>query len=75
MAFYSINSWMRTDKPLKRNGKYPVYLRIRVGGKETKLPTGIDVYPEQWDSKRNETKDKPLDFSTIRNMIAVHLKI
>ena len=75
MAFYSINSWMRTDKPLKRNGKYPVYLRIRVGGKETKLPTGIDVYPEQWDSKRNETKEKPLQIQLNKKKNEIELFI
>ena len=75
MADYSINSWMRTDKPLKRNGKFPVYLRIRVRGKETKLPTGIDVYPNQWDAKRNEPKDKPLQIqlSKKRNEIEVFI--
>lgn len=51
---------MRTDKPIKRNGKYPIYLRIRVKGEETKIPTGIDVYKERWDKKRNEPKEKPL---------------
>lgn len=43
MAEYSIINWIRTDKPMKRNGKYPIYLRIRVRDKETKVPTGIDI--------------------------------
>jgi hypothetical protein len=46
MAEYSINKCIRTDKPEKINGKYPIYLRIRVKGEETKVPTGIDAFLE-----------------------------
>ena len=34
MAGYSIIGSIRKDKPIKRNGKYPIYLRIRVGIKK-----------------------------------------
>lgn len=47
MADYSIIKSIRTDKPEKKNGKYPIYLRIRVKGEETKVPTGIDVFLER----------------------------
>ena len=60
MAEYSIINWIRTDKPMKRNGKYPIYLRIRVRDKETKVPTGIDIKKERWDDKKKEPKDKAL---------------
>lgn len=60
MAEYSIYKCIRTDKPLKRNGKYPIYLRVRVGLKDTKFPTNIDVLKEQWDTKKNEPKNKAL---------------
>lgn len=60
MAEYSIINWIRTDKPMKRNGKYPIYLRIRVRNKETKVPTGIDIQKERWDDKKKEPKDKAL---------------
>lgn len=60
MAEYSITNWMRTDKPKKRNGKYPIYLRIRVKNKETKVPTGLDVAKDRWDDKKKEPKDKAL---------------
>ncbi|WP_262494105.1 hypothetical protein [Massilibacteroides vaginae] len=36
---------MYTDKP-EYEGKYPIYLRIRVGNKETKIPVGLDVKKE-----------------------------
>ncbi len=53
MAEYSIISSIRKDKPIKRNGKYPIYLRIRVGIKETKVSAHLDVRKEQWDDKKN----------------------
>lgn len=60
MAEYSICKCLRTDKPVKRNGKYPIYLRIRVGVESTKMPTNLDVKKEQWDKKRSEPKNRAL---------------
>ena len=56
MAEYSIISCLRTDKPMKKNGKYPIYLRVRVRDKETKIPTNLEISKEQWDDKRKEPK-------------------
>ena len=60
MAEYSICKCIRTDKPLKRNGKYPIYLRVRVGFRDTKIPTNLDAFPDQWDKRKNEPKNKAL---------------
>lgn len=60
MADYSIAKCLRDDKPVKKNNKFPIYLRIRVKGKETKIPTNIEVEKEKWDSKKKEPKDKTL---------------
>lgn len=60
MSEYSINVCLRTDKKQKRNGKYPIYLRLRVKGKETKVPTGLEVSKENWNDKKKEPKDKAL---------------
>ncbi|MEI8272511.1 MAG: site-specific integrase [Paludibacter sp.] len=60
MGDYSISKCIRDDKPIKRNNKYPIYLRIRVFDKETKIPTGIDVEKDKWDIKRKEPKDRAL---------------
>lgn len=57
---YSIFKYIRTDKPIKQNGKYPIYLRVRIGIKETKVCTNIDIRKEQWDKKKKEPKDKAL---------------
>lgn len=56
MAEYSIRFCLRTDKPKKKNGKFPIYLRVRVRDKETKIPTNLEVVPEHWDAKKNEPK-------------------
>lgn len=64
MAEYSIISCLRTDKPMKKNGKYPIYLRVRVRDKETKIPTNLEVSKEQWDNKRKEPKQ-----AAIRTML------
>ncbi|MFQ8806370.1 MAG: Arm DNA-binding domain-containing protein [Alistipes indistinctus] len=58
MAEYSICKCIRTDKPLKRSGKYPIYLRVRVGFRDTKIPTNFDVFPDQWDKRKNEPRNK-----------------
>ena len=64
MAEYSIISCLRTDKPMQKNGKYPIYLRVRVRDKETKIPTNLEVSKEQWDNKRKEPKQ-----AAIRTML------
>ena len=60
MADYSISKCIRDDKPVKRNNRYPIYLRVRVFGKETKFPTNVEVEKDKWDVKRKEPKDKAL---------------
>lgn len=60
MPEYSIHKCIRTDKPIKKNDKYPIFLRIRVKNKETKLTTGLDVAIDKWDVQRKEPKDKAL---------------
>jgi hypothetical protein len=60
MAEYSIINWMRTDKLMTRNGKQPIYLRIRVRNKETKVLIGIDILKECLGDKMKEPKDKAL---------------
>ena len=66
---------LRTDKPMKRNGKYPIYLRIRVKDKETKVPTGLDVLKERWDDKRKEPKDKALLIQLNKKRTDIDLRI
>lgn len=75
MAEYSINSCIRTDKPQKQNGKYPIYLRVRVRDKETKLPANIDVRKVDWDKKRREPKDRALLTQLNRKVMDLDLNI
>lgn len=60
MQSFSIHACIRTDKPALRNGKYPIYLRIRVMGSETKIPIGYEVEKNLWDSKLQLPKRNPL---------------
>lgn len=60
MAEHNIANYLRTDKPVKRNGKYPIHLRVLVRDKETKLTTNLEIEKERWDVKKNEPKDKAL---------------
>ncbi|OUN77406.1 hypothetical protein B5G09_06060 [Alistipes sp. An54] len=75
MANYSICKCIRNDKPLKRNGKYPIYLRIRVGDRSTKIPTGLEVWDGRWDAKRMEPKDKTLAIQLNRKIMELDLYI
>lgn len=75
MAEYSICKCIRTDKPLKRNGKYPIYLRVRVGFKDTKIPANLDVYAEQWDRKKGEPMNKALLIQLNRKVLELDLHI
>lgn len=75
MAEYSIISCIRNDKPIKRNGKYPIYLRIRVGIKETKVSAKLDIRKEQWDAKKKAPKDKALLILLNRKITELELYI
>lgn len=60
MAEYNIANSIRTDKPVKRNGKYPIHLRIRIKKKEMKLSTNLETEKERWDFKKQKPKDKAI---------------
>lgn len=60
MAEHNIANYLRKDKPVKRNGKYPIHFRVRVRDKETKLTTNLEIEKERWDVKKKEPKDKAL---------------
>lgn len=71
MADYSISAFIRNDKPIKRNNKYPIYLRVRVYDRETKLPTNLDVAPADWNAKRKEPKEKTLRLALVSKILAI----
>ncbi|MEA4984158.1 Tyrosine recombinase XerC [bioreactor metagenome] len=60
MKPFSVRACIRTDKPVLKNGKYPIYLRVRISGNETKIPTGYEVEKSLWDSKLQLPKKNPL---------------
>jgi hypothetical protein len=53
---YSIKPIIRDDKPVKKNGRYPIYYLIRIGKKQIKIPAGRDVEKKQWDKKSGRAK-------------------
>lgn len=75
MAEYSICKCIRNDKPLKRNGKFPIYLRVRVGNRDVKIPTNLDVGKDQWDIRKKEPKNKALLIQLNRKVMELDLHI
>lgn len=71
MADYSISAFIRTDKPIKRNNKYPIYLRVRVYDRETKLPTNLDVALANWNAKKKEPKERTLRMALFSKVLGI----
>lgn len=71
MADYSISAFIRSDKPIKRNNKYPIYLRVRVYDRETKLPTNLDVAPADWNAKKKEPKERTLRMALFSKVLGI----
>ena len=71
MADYSISAFIRTDKPIKRNNKYPIYLRVRVYDRETKLPTNLDVALADWNAKKKEPKERTLRMALFSKVLGI----
>ena len=47
---YSIKAHIRTDKK-KADGTCPIYFFLRVGPHVTKIPSGKNIHPNDWDNK------------------------
>ena len=77
MADYTLYKELRTDKLIKRNGKYPIHLRIRISktGNETRLSTQLEVEKEKWDSKKREPKDATLRIKLNKLVADLEMKI
>lgn len=75
MADYSIKGWLRTDKGIKKNGKYSIGLRVTVHGKETKVSTKLEVEKKDWDSSTQMPKPKAVlsEFLKLVNALDDHL--
>lgn len=53
----------------KKNGNAPIIARITVDGKSTTFSTGLDILPEQWDSKSGLAVGKSKEISSINQQI------
>lgn len=53
---YSIKPIIRDDKPLKKNGKYPIYHLVRFNDIQIKIPSGYDIEKKYWNKERGKVK-------------------
>ena len=75
MSEYTISKSIRKDKPIKKNGKYPIDLRVRVRDKGIRFSTGFDVRPDDWDDKHKEIKEKSLRLILDKQIFKLELAI
>lgn len=75
MSEYTISKSIRKDKPIKKNGKYPIDLRVRVRDKGIRFSTGFDVRPDDWDDKHKEIKEKSLRLILDKQIFELELAI
>jgi hypothetical protein len=59
MKPFSVRPCIRRDKSLK-NGKYPIYLWVRVMGEAIRVPSGYEIEESLWDNKEKLPKKNPL---------------
>lgn len=75
MSEYTISKSIRKDKPIKKNGKYPIDIRVRVRDKGIRFSTGFDVRPCDWDDKSKEVKEKSLRLILNQRIVELELAI
>lgn len=49
--------------------KFPVYLRITIGGKRESIHTGVYTCPEEWDASKGRIKQTGEDYLTKNNLL------
>ncbi|MFR0677931.1 tyrosine-type recombinase/integrase [Dysgonomonas mossii] len=59
MKPFSVRPCIRKDKLLK-DGKYPIYLWVRVMGEAIRVPSGYEIEESLWDNKAKLPKKNPL---------------
>jgi hypothetical protein len=59
MKPFSVRPCIRKDKLLK-DGKYPIYLWVRVMGEAIRVPSGYEIEENLWDNKAKLPKKNPL---------------
>lgn len=65
---FGILFYLNTSKK-KKSGKYPLVGRITVDGKSTAFSTGLELFPEQWDSKQGIATGKSKEESDINKQL------
>jgi hypothetical protein len=53
---HSIKPILRTDKPKKENGKYPINFLVRIGKTQIKIPAKKEIEEMYWDNGKVSRK-------------------
>jgi len=62
MANYpTITPYLRKDKVRIKDKKHPVYLRVRLGGRELKLSTALHIAAEKWSDGKGKRARGPVE--------------
>lgn len=65
MSDFKVKAILRTDKR-RQDGLCPIYLKVTIKGKSTKLPAGIAASPQEWITATGMFKEAP---SSVRNCV------
>jgi len=63
MKHFSVKAIIRADKQ-KQNGRCPIYIRVTIEKQQLKLPTPLEVEPNNWNTKEGIFKEAK---SSVRN--------
>lgn len=65
MGNFNVKAILRTDK-IRKDGSCPVYVKVSIRGRSTKIPVGVYGTAEEWDSKQGSFDESG---SSVRNSI------
>ena len=66
----SIKPIIRTDKLPKINNLYPIYYRIRLHGRQIKIPAKKDIALENWDNEKGRVIKNAPNANTLNDSLA-----
>lgn len=67
---FSIKPLLRTDKPIKQNGKYPINFLVRIGNKQIKVPSKKEIEEKFWNKEEGRSKKSYPNSSTLNSSLA-----
>lgn len=58
---HTVKPIIRDDKPVKQNGKYPIYYTVRFNNLQVKCPSGLEIEKIFWNDKLGRVKSDYLN--------------